>query len=300
MHDNFLKYFDEVARQGSIRKAAGALNLSATTVNRKILNTENRLGVRLLHRSAGGISLTNAGSVVLEHCRKTLFDFDRINLVIDDIRDLRTGHVSIMALDSIALGVMPDVIGPFTNTYPEVTFSVSTGEPYEIPKAVVDGVIDIGLAFWQDRLPDIRTVAEKSTPIGAIMLPNHPLAERDKLAFEDIAGFPTIRSIDGRGSNSIIDEVMSDNAASILTSVFTNSLPLAKQMILQGKGIGLYTKIGFLEEIDAKALRYVPIVMGGLEELKIAVMVSSRVPLSPIKHLACNEIIKGLRAVRLD
>ncbi len=299
MHDNFLRYFDEVARQGSIRKAAVALNMSSTTVNRKILNTEDRLGVRLLNRTADGVTLTSAGLVVLEHCRKTLFDFDRITLLIDDIRDLRAGHVGIMVLDSIALGILPQVIAAFTKSYPEVSFSVATAEPDEIPKAVASGAVDVGLTFWNDPLPDLRTLAEKPAPIGAIMLPNHPLAERSNLGVDDITAFPTVRSIDGRGRNSIVDQVMSDREASIVTNVFTNSLPLAKQMILQGKGIGLYTKIGFLKEIEAGELRFVPLSIGGLERLKIGVLVSARIPLSPIKHLACNEIVKALRSIQL-
>ena len=71
-------------------------------------------------------------------------------------------------------------------------------------------------------------------------------------------------------------------------------------MILAGKGIGLYTKLGFLNEVEADILRFIPIELGGLETLKIGVMVSSKVSLSPIKHLACNEIVRALRAIRLD
>ncbi len=51
MHSNFLRYFDEVARQGSIRKASAVLNVSSTTVNRKIISTENEMGVRLFERT---------------------------------------------------------------------------------------------------------------------------------------------------------------------------------------------------------------------------------------------------------
>jgi DNA-binding transcriptional LysR family regulator len=43
MHSVFLRYLDEVARQGSIRKAASVLNVSSTSVNRKIINIEDRL-----------------------------------------------------------------------------------------------------------------------------------------------------------------------------------------------------------------------------------------------------------------
>jgi DNA-binding transcriptional LysR family regulator len=107
MHEPFLRYLDEVARQGSIRKAASLLNVSSTSVNRNIINTEQKLGVRLLDRTPEGVELTAAGKIVLEHCRKTLYDFVTMQSMIDDIRDLRTGHLSIHTIDSITFGVLP-------------------------------------------------------------------------------------------------------------------------------------------------------------------------------------------------
>jgi DNA-binding transcriptional LysR family regulator len=106
MHDKFLNYFDETARQGSIRKAAAVLNLSSSSLNRKIISIENKLGIRLFDRHADGVRITDAGVLVLEHCRNTLFDYQRLLHMVDDIRDMRTGHIDIATLDSIALSVL--------------------------------------------------------------------------------------------------------------------------------------------------------------------------------------------------
>lgn len=300
MHNSFLKYFDEVARQSSIRKAAKVLGMSSTSVNRKILSTEIQLGIKLFHRHSEGVKLTSAGAVVLEHCRKTLFEFERMSILIEDIRDMRTGHVEIMSLDSIALGILPGVLGQFSSSYPEVTYSVTTAQPEEIVTAVADGNTDIGLSFWDASHPDVRTIAEKAAPIGAVMLPHHPLAERNNLTIEDLSGFNLIRSIDARGGHSILDQVISDITTALSTSIFTNSLPLAKEMILRGGGLGLYTKLGFLHEIEIGKLRFVPLEVSHLKALKIGIIISSKINIAPFKHLLCNEIAKAIRMIRLD
>ena len=300
MHDSFLRYFDEVARQGSIRKAAKILNMSSTSVNRKILSIEQQLGVKLFHRNSEGVKLTSAGSIVLEHCRKTLFEFDRMSLQIEDIRDKRTGHIEIMTLDSIAIGALPQILSQFSDNYPEVTYSVKTGQPEEIIKAVANEDADIGLSFWDESHPEVRTLAEKAAPIGVIMLPNHPLAERNQIDISDLQGFHLTRSIDARGGHSILDQVITDITTSLSTRVFTNSLPLAKQMILRGSSIGLYTKFGFLDEIESGVLRFIPIEVAHLKQLKIGVIVSAKVNFAPIKHAVCNEIAKTFRSIRLD
>ncbi len=300
MHSSFLRFFDEVAKQGSIRKAAKILNISSTSVNRNILGNEKQLGVKLFHRSSEGVKLTSAGSIVLEHCRKTLFDFERVSLLIKDIRDMRTGHVEIMTLDSISLGILPIILDQFAETYPQVTYSVTTAQPDEILKSVAEENTDIGISFVDDDHPGIRSLTEKSAPIGVIVLPNHPLAERNKLNVEDLAGFPMIRSIDARGGHSLIDQVVSDIAPLLSTTLFTNSQPMAKEMIMRGRGLGLYTKLGFLKEIEANKLRYVPLEVPHLNAFKLGVIVSDRTNMAPIKHILCDEIAKAFSLIRLD
>lgn len=300
MHDKFLSYFDETARQGSIRKAAAVLNMSSSSLNRKIISTENKLGIRLFDRHADGVALTEAGIVVLEHCRNTLFDYQRIVSIVEDIRDMRTGHIDIATLDSIALSVLPDVLNAFKTSYPEVGFTIQTTEPHEIMQAVADGTADIGLSFSNDLHPDVRCQAEKSTPIGAIMAHDHPLAERDLLEIDDLVPYQMIRAYDSQLHRSFVSEAVATLGVQLSTQVSTNSLPLAKAMVLKGRGIGVYSKIGFIDEIEDGRLRYVAINSPVLRGLRIGVLISSRTGLLPVQHLLTRALSKSLRSLRLD
>jgi DNA-binding transcriptional LysR family regulator len=61
----FIRYFDEVARQGSIRKAADRLNVAPSAVNRQILKLEDELGAPLFERLPRGLRLTAAGEILI-------------------------------------------------------------------------------------------------------------------------------------------------------------------------------------------------------------------------------------------
>ena len=78
MHSVMINYLDEVARQGSIRKASKVLHVASSAVNRQILKLEDELGVRIFERVPGGVNLTPAGQVVLDHARKVLFEFSSL------------------------------------------------------------------------------------------------------------------------------------------------------------------------------------------------------------------------------
>ena len=300
MHSNFLRYFDEVARQGSIRKASAILNVSSTTVNRKIISTESKMGVRLFERTPEGVTLTDAGTIMLEHCRKTLHDYERTRTLLDDIRDLRSGHLNIAAIDSVTYGLLPRILLNFNGVYPQITYSIITAQPDEIMQVVAEGSADIGITFTFDLHPDVRVISEKTAPIGIIMKPDHPFAGRTNLTIDDLAGMKMVRTVDARRRNSIIDQAISGMSATLSTYCFTDTLHVAKQMILAGRGLGLYTKIGFYEDIQKGELSFVPLLHDVLLNLRIGVIMSASSGISPPERLLGNEIRRALAQLRLD
>lgn len=276
------------------------LNLSSSSLNRKIINVENELGIRLFDRHADGVTITEVGAVVLEHCRNTLFDYQRIIHLVDDVRDMRIGHISIATLDSIALSVLPEVVETFKTSYPEISYTIQTEEPHNVMLAVAEGKADVGVSFSNDLHPDVRCQAEKSTPIGAIVAHDHPLAERDLLEISDLVPYALIRSYDSQSHRSVVNEAVTSLGVQLSTQMSTNSLPLAKAFILKGSGIGIYSKIGFIDEIEDGRLRYVALNSPLLRQLRIGVLISARTGLLPVQHLLVRALSKSLRSLRLD
>lgn len=300
MHDKFLTYFDAVAQHGSIRKAATHLNVSSSSVNRKIISMEDRLGVRLFDRHAEGVELTAAGAVVLEHCRRTLFDYRKIVSIMDDIRELRAGHIDIATLDSVALSILPDVLQGFSTSYPEISFTIRMADPANVAESVAEGRADIGVTFTNDLRAGVRPYTEKAAPIGAIMRPDHPLAGRDRLQIDDFGPYHLVRSYDGQTERSLWNEAAAAAGVSVHTHTITNSLPLARSLIRRVHCVGIYTKIGFLEEIEDGQLHYIPIQSQSLSDLRIGIVISARTALSQPSNLLCRSLARALRSLRLD
>ena len=300
MHSIFLRYFDEIARQGSIRKAAAVLNVSSTSVNRKVIAVENQLGVRLLARSAEGVELTSAGRILLEHCRHTLTESRQVQLRLSDIRDLRTTHVGIATIDSASIEFLPHVIETFKRDHPMTSFTINHCQPDEVVAAVARDEADVGLSFVLDLHPDVRALSQKAAAIGLILRHDHPFANRMSLSVHDIIDLPLVRTTDARGRSSLIDQIVSDSMIPKQASVFTNSLPLARRLILSGRCVGLYTRLGFLNDLAAGELRFIPLEATKLSDLPIGVIVSARKPLEPAAAVMCDLMIDYLKRLKLD
>src|SRR6202165_35778 len=90
-HLRIMRYVDEVARTGSIRKAADHLNVTASAVNRRIMDLEEELGAQLFERRPRGVRLTAAGEVLVHYLREQDGEVERMKSQIEDLKGLRRG-----------------------------------------------------------------------------------------------------------------------------------------------------------------------------------------------------------------
>ena len=121
MHAVVLRYLDQVARVGSIRRAAEQLNVASSAVNRQILKLEKELGVPIFERRGNGVRLTPAGEQLLRHTRGTLDEWRRTRAEIAAISGDIRGEVRITAIPSLLVRVVPCAIAAIAkrcNTFP--------------------------------------------------------------------------------------------------------------------------------------------------------------------------------------
>ena len=107
VHASILKYFVEVARSGSIRKAAQNLFVASSAINRQIRKLEEELGTELFDRLPSGMRLNAAGERVLQHVRGTLHDYQITRTELDALKGERTGHVALASMDSLFIDFCP-------------------------------------------------------------------------------------------------------------------------------------------------------------------------------------------------
>ncbi|HZV21596.1 MAG TPA: LysR family transcriptional regulator, partial [Hyphomicrobiales bacterium] len=78
-----LTYIDAVARHGSIRKAAEALHMASSALNRRILDLEEDLGCGLFERLPRGVRPTAAGELFIDYVRRAISDLETVTSRIE-------------------------------------------------------------------------------------------------------------------------------------------------------------------------------------------------------------------------
>lgn len=260
MHSRILNYLDEVVRTGSIRQAAERLHVSASAISRQIIALEDDLGTPIFNRTARTLVLTAAGEVLIRHIRDTLKDMARTQALIDSLKGLRRGEFTLCFMSGLAASLIPGAVSLFLKKNPRVTIKLqlmTTGE--EILEAVASGAADLGVGFDFATQPGLIHLSHSIARLGAVMAPDHPLAERSTLRIAECMDYPLILADGTTAIRPYLDRVLSKAPPSLTTCVETNAIETMRSLAMSGHFITFLTLFDIDSERQQKRLVYIPV-----------------------------------------
>ena len=279
MHAVVLRYFEAVAEDGSIRRAAERLHISPSAVNRQILRLEEQFGTPLFERRPDGMRLTDAGSLVLRHIRDTLQGFSRLRGEIGNLRGVVSGCVTIATVDCLTGHFLPELLAQFITAEPTVQIRAMSVDPLETIQSVVQGNADMGLTFVSARRRGVEVLADIPCEMCAIMSPTHELAGHRTLTLDECAEYRLMYQEHAGSMRLFFGDEMEAFRNAHEPVVVSNNLSLLKHLLLDGVGIGFYTRIGFTKELGEGRLVAVPLEGEQFSDLRLCLIVpSDRLP----------------------
>lgn len=272
MHASILKYFIEVARSGSIRKASEELHVATSAVSRQIRKLEDELGMPLFERFSDGLRLTAAGNVVLKHAKETMQHYEIMKSDLGDLLGKRTGRVHIACLDSLAVQFLPEFVAGFHQKNPAVDFRIRADNFNNIFHFVADGDCDIGITFDLARPHDIKLVYGVRMPLMVIVARHHPLARQKSATLQECAQFKLLLQLDNEVMSSMIAVELASLDRVGRTFVATNNQMMLKPLILSGEGVAFFTPLGLLKELKAGDVVALPIAGSRLQNMEVGIV----------------------------
>src|SRR5690606_4286644 len=164
-HLRFLHYLDEVARIGSIRRAAQRLHVAPSAVNRRIQDLEAELGAPLFERLPRGMRLTAAGELFVHYIRSRAAHLEQVRSEIEDLQGLRRGCVRIVVSQAAAATFLPERIAGFKKKHPLVEFRVQVGDHSRALDSLRTFESDLALIFHLTPEADIARLDEVVQPL---------------------------------------------------------------------------------------------------------------------------------------
>lgn len=160
----------------SFTDSGALLDLSQSSLSRRIADLEQVLGVQLFHRTTRSVQPTAAGRELLPRMRAIVLNFDKGLEHIRDYADGAIGSITIGCLPSIAASYLPQFIREFTAAHPGIHIEVRDALTAQVLAQVRQGEVDFGIAAVSRHEPDLVYERLGADEFYCAVQPTHPLA----------------------------------------------------------------------------------------------------------------------------
>lgn len=193
---NDLRFFVEVVEQGGFASAARKLGMPRSRLSRRIGLLEERLGVRLVHRSTRRFAITEIGREYYRHCVAMMVEADAAQQVIDRMRAEPQGTVRVSCPSSVIYFQVGEMIARFMAECPKVEVLLeSTNRRVDVIREGFDLAIRVRFPPFEDSDLVTRKLAESTQRLVASpSLCEHlarPLVPADLATLPSLAWEPT-------------------------------------------------------------------------------------------------------------
>ncbi|MBB2751421.1 UNVERIFIED_ORG: DNA-binding transcriptional LysR family regulator [Rhizobium aethiopicum] len=254
-----LMYFDELVRTNSMRQAAENLNVAPTAISRQIENLESHFGAPLVERSSRGVKLTAAGELLAARAGRTLRELDHVQQLIEDLKGLQHGHVSIYANGATLTSLLAPVLAEFSLKFPKLRFTVTISSARQAVDAVSSAAADIAVTLFAPVMSGTKVRLRSEIAYDLIVAPQHPAAARPDIPLRTLADYPLALPEHSFGFRQAFDALIEKEGVDLDPVFVTSSIEMLKELVLSGAAATLLPALAVRREIEAGQLRAIPL-----------------------------------------
>ncbi|MFC3079145.1 LysR family transcriptional regulator [Phenylobacterium terrae] len=273
-----LTTFLAVHRAGGFSRAAERLHRSQPAISRRIALLEAELGAPLFDRGAAGISLSQAGRVLLPYAERALAALEDARAAVRALASEQAGPVQMAVVGTLASTALSRVLQAFAQTHPDVDFRLRTATSAEVSELVRIGEADLGLRYHADASSDLAYQVIGREPLVVACTPAHPLAGARVPGLADLKAerwlaFPDVPTRREFAAAHIFALFLARGLSDVAWTA-VDSLTAQKRLAEAGFGLALVPASSIAEELAAGALA--TIAVADLEAAQDVVAVTRR------------------------
>jgi DNA-binding transcriptional LysR family regulator len=187
-HVRDLRAFVAVAEELHFTRAAERLFVSQPALSKQIRRFERTMRVELLERDRRGVSLTAAGHALLPHARRLVEDWEEARRAT--LAAASEGALTVGVATSVGRGVLFGATRRFTDEHPAARVEIRQVAWSDPTAGLADATSDVALVWLPVPGENIEFEVLISEPRWVALPADHPLADHERIAFDDLLDEP--------------------------------------------------------------------------------------------------------------
>jgi DNA-binding transcriptional LysR family regulator len=254
-----LEHFLAVAEEQSFTRAAARIHLVQSALSVSVQTLERELGTRLFDRTTHSVELTDAGTALVVEARRTLAAADAARDAVAAVRGGVRGTVRLGIMHSLALIDLAALLTRYHREHPEVRLipSPAAGGSVELVRDVSDGKLDLAFASLPAGNPKgltTRTLAAEEMLLACP--PDHPLAQRRRIALPELDGERFVDYPPGWGTRVSVDRLFAEAGLHREIAVEVGDIPTVSELVRAGFGFA-FVSPSTVADVRRLVLRHV-------------------------------------------
>jgi LysR family transcriptional regulator, benzoate and cis,cis-muconate-responsive activator of ben and cat genes len=238
-----LRYFVAVAEELNFTRAAERLHIAQQPLSAAIARLEQQLGARLLDRTTRRVTLTEAGTALLEPARAALLAADA---AVDAVRSVTLGEVGdvSMGLSAGAWYGLAELFEATQEQHPGIRLRVHQQSSQPLVEAVRAGTLDLAVGLCVRVPPDIQARRLKDEPVVLVVAAGHRLAAQPTASLGDVRDetFAIDDPAEGPGYNDAVVDLCARAGFTPVTRQLQTHHDAWERAIASGDCVGLTTR----------------------------------------------------------
>ena len=251
-----LEAFVEVARRGSVSRAAEALYATQPTLTARVKGLEQELDAALFIRSQRGMRLTDAGRAFLPYAERTVDTVSSGRRLLSELARGESGQLALGAAPAVSTYVLPRILTRFRRTHPKVSLAVRTGHSEEVLELVLREQVQVGLGRAL-RHPQVEAIPLYEDELVLVVDPGHRFAAAREIGPDELSDAQLIL-FDRTSSYHRLTSEFFEGVGAVPRGVMElDNIDAAKKMVEQGLGFALLPHTAVAAELERGSLQTV-------------------------------------------
>lgn len=189
-----LRYFQMVAREENITRAAQFLHVTQPTLSRQLMQLEDELGTKLFKRKNHSIFLTEDGMRLKKRCKDILELADQIDREFKGKQDGGiSGKITIGSAETKSIADIAKVMEKFQEDNPLVQYEIYTANADDVKEKIENGTVDVGVLSEPVDISKFNFIRmNKKERWGILTRNDSDLAGKEYIEPKDLTGIPLI------------------------------------------------------------------------------------------------------------
>ncbi len=252
-----LEYFCAVSSLENFTRAAHFLHVSQPAVTKAVQALEAELRLTLFDRSQKHICLTEAGRVFLLHAKKILQDVQTAQLSMERFQTRNGGVIRFGVPPMVEAYLFPDFFMKFQAANPDIVLDLQEfSDSASVAEKLDDGALDFGIIFLRVEERVEHSLKLLDDEFYLCLPPEHRLARRGKVSFEELRGEKFILQPPGTVQNFVTLERAAEAGFAPEVLLSTSQLKTIKELVAGSAAVALMPRFAISA---AAAFRAVPL-----------------------------------------